>query len=265
MQLDYGSLLSPAPIKLAIGSLRKPTLAEISSISFDKFNYYEAFLKMTPEALYAGGIFGDAGKSYWEAMSDEERESTTMFSVIKSNPQVQSIYVELFNFFFEETVIFKYENFIILRNGTNIEDVQQGDIVGVISEKSFQDVLELIQQTCCIYTKPKPSIDDMKFKNAIARRMYEKMMKAQEEQEKQRAKKMNKDHSIPNLISAVAGRHPNLNLSNIWGLTIFQLIEHFNRLQTNEIYEINKTRVSVWGDEKKTFDSTMWFKNNQDN
>jgi len=29
----------------------------------------------------------------------------------------------------------------------------------------------------------------------------------------------------------------------------------------NAIYEIDSTRVSVWGDEKKTFNASLWYKN----
>ena len=45
---------------------------------------------------------------------------------------------------------------------------------------------------------------------------------------------------------------------------MFQLLDAFNRMQMNSMYEIESTRVSVWGDEKKTFDASLWYKNNYD-
>ena len=48
-------------------------------------------------------------------------------------------------------------------------------------------------------------------------------------------------------------------------MTVFQLYDSFNRLQQNKMYDIDSTRVSVWGDEKKTFDFGLWYKNNYDN
>ena len=85
------------------------------------------------------------------------------------------------------------------------------------------------------------------------------MLKAQKEQKKQAKNDINL--SIPNIISAVASKHPSLNLTSIWDLTIFQLLDSFSRLQANTVYEIDSTRVSVWGDEKKTFDPALWYKN----
>jgi hypothetical protein len=30
------------------------------------------------------------------------------------------------------------------------------------------------------------------------------------------------------------------------------------------MFDIDSTRVSVWGDEKKTFNAALWYKNNYD-
>lgn len=81
----------------------------------------------------------------------------------------------------------------------------------------------------------------------------------------QENKKADINLSIPNIISSVSNMHPSINYLNIWDLTIFQLLDAFNRLQANVMYNIDCTRVSVWGDEKKTFDVSLWYKNNYDN
>ena len=36
------------------------------------------------------------------------------------------------------------------------------------------------------------------------------------------------------------------------------------RLQVNKVYDIDARRVSVWGDEKKTFNIALWYKNEYD-
>ena len=104
----------------------------------------------------------------------------------------------------------------------------------------------------------------MKFKNDIAKKLYEQMQKANKEKEKQKNKKNDINLSLPNIISSVSSKHPSINLINIWELTIFQLLDCFNRLQNNTMHEIDSTRVSVWGDEKKTFDPSLWYKNYYD-
>ena len=63
MRLDYGTQISPTPITLSIGTLRKPTLKEISQLTFDKFRYYEFFIKLTPEIFFTK-LQEDDGKNY---------------------------------------------------------------------------------------------------------------------------------------------------------------------------------------------------------
>lgn len=262
MKLDYGTQLSPTPIKLSIGTLKKPTLKEISELSFDRFNLYEAFLKMTPERYFTKVKKGEKEESYWNSLSDDAKKVITMFSLIREDEYLQKLYVEIFNFFFIETVVFKEGLFIfLLKQIDSDDDLAMENIRGVVHENSFVDVIELIQQICSIYEKEE-SMDEMKFKNNTARKIMEKILKGKKQQMEQ--KKADINLSLPNIISAVSNKHPTINPVNVWDLTIFQLLDSFNRLQVNTMYGINSTRVSVWGDEKKTFDVSLWYKNNYD-
>lgn len=263
MQLDYGTLLSRSPVRLSIGRLRKPRLKDIAKLGFDKFGYYESLLKMSPELLYST-ILGEHGEAYWESLSDDVRDSMTMYRVILTNKQMQESYTEMFDFFFKEKVVFQNGIFLLLRKGTDVDNIEQGSVVGMITEKTFQQVVELIQQVCCIYEKPKPTIEEMSFKNDIAKKMFARMQKSQEKLDRMKARQSSKNFSIPNIISKVSNMHKSINPVNVWDLTIFELIDAFNCLQTNEVYDIDKTRVSVWGDEKKKFDPALWYKNNND-
>lgn len=259
MHFDYGTQLSPVPIKLSIGTLKKPKLLEISELGFDKFNMFEAFLKMTPELFYTK-IKGNEGKTYWESLSEQKQEDISLYSLILADESLQETYLSIFRFFFVEPVVFKEDMFILLNDDVeNASELKADNVRGVIHEKIFLQTLDLIQQVCCIAEKEQ-SIDEMKFKNKTARKLYEKMLKAK----KNERKKADINLSIPNIISSVSNKHPSINPINIWELTIFQLLDSFNRLQANTMYEIDCTRVSVWGDEKKTFDAALWYKNNYD-
>ena len=65
---------------------------------------------------------------------------------------------------------------------------------------------------------------------------------------------------LANIISAVANKSQNLNILNIWDLTVFQLWDCFSRLTNNSIYDIQSMSVAAWGDKDKHFDVTSWFK-----
>lgn len=258
MRFDYGTQLNPNPILLSIGTLKKPTLNEISRLTFDKFSIYEAFLKMTPSGFIT--TFKEDGQKYWDSLTEERRDSMTMYDLILEDTALQNMYVEIFDFFFIEPVIFKDGLFIILNKTIeNDTDISAEDIRGAIHDKTFLQVLDVLQQICCIY-EGEDKIDEMKFKNKTAKKLYEKMLKAR----KNERKKADINMSLPNIISAVSNAHPSINPINVWDLTIFQLLDSFNRLQANAIYRIDCTRVSVWGDEKNTFDIALWYKNNFD-
>lgn len=260
-RLDYFTQLSPDPIKLSIGTIRKPKLKDISIITFEKFNYLESFLKLTPE-IYFTKLLGQAGIDYWNSLSDEEKDSMTTFDLIKEQEKLREVYLELFRFFFVEPIIYEDGFFIILvHNVEDITKIQIEDIRGVINEKTFPQVIDLLQQICCIH-KAEESIEGQKFKNNLARKIFERMLKAKQKEDE--VKKADLNLTIPNIISAISSKHPSINLINVWDLTIFQLLDQFSRLRVNTMFDISCRRVSTWGDEKKTFDAALWYKNEYD-
>lgn len=262
MKLDYGTLLSPEPISLSIGTLRKPTLREISRLTFEKFGMYEMFLDLDVRDFYET-VF-ENGDAFWDSLSDKEKDEMTLYKAVIQDSRLQETYCEVFNFFFVENVIYRDGLFILLNDGVeqDKEKLAPEDVRGVIANNTFSQAVELIQQICCIRNDAEEE-KEMKFKNESARKMYERMRKAQKEAERQKAKSGNTNYTIPNLISAVSNKHPCISPLNVWDLTIFQLLDSFNRLEANAVFDINWTRVAVWGDENNKFDSTLWYKNNQ--
>ena len=264
MRLDYGTQLSPSPIKLSVGTLRKPTLREITDtsadMSFEKFNFFQVFLKMTPDKYY-GSI--STNNPIWESLDEDAKDEMTMYSVILQDEKARNIYLDILNFFFLEKVIFMEGFFILLKPDSNdIEKMNPDNICGVVKENTFLQIVNIIQQILGINDPDDEPLDNLKFKNEKARKNYLKILKGQKE--KRAAAKNDINLSIPNIISSVASRHPSINLINIWDYIVFQLLDSFNRLQANAFYDIDAARVSAWGDEKKTFDAALWYKNTYD-
>lgn len=266
MKLDYGTMISPYPIQLTIGTINKPTLGQIADqreIGFDVFGLYESFLVMTPEEYYKN--FDKEGyETVWSTKPDEEKVFISMYSLITENENLQNIYTELFNLFFEEPVIFRDGFFFILKPGTKQGDeLTAENVVGIISDKSFQQVIDILKQICGMHIdNGQDDISQMRFKNERARKMFERMQRAKMAEKKE--KQNNPDFSLPNIISAVCARHPSINYTNVYQLTVYQLLDLFDRMRIGEFYDIDSTRVSVWGDEKKTFKPDSWYKNEYD-
>lgn len=260
MRLDYGTQLSPLPIELSVGTLVKPKLSAIAKLSFERFSHFEFLIKMSPETYYKE-LIGEDGVAYWNSLSEAEKDRISTYDIATSDESMVHTFVEILNFFFVETVIYHEGYFVILNAQSDIEEgFVEEDIKGVISRDSFPQILDLLQQLCCIHEESEDS--NMKFKNALAEKLYKKMRKAAKDRENK--KQSDKNLALPNIISAVANNHPTINPINVWDLTVFQLIDSFERLRTKSFFDIDSTRVSVWGDESKTFDAALWYKNEYD-
>lgn len=263
MKLDYGTMISPDPIVLNVGTIRKPLLCDVSKIGFDQFGLYEGFLSMTPETYYTKLKKDDP---YWESLSEDEQIHLSLFDVIVREPYLQKMYMDIFQIFFEEAVDFQDCYFLILKAGTDAnKQLTEDDIFSVIGKDMFPEVLSILKQICGMNVDEDEfrDIPESMFKNAKAKALYERMQRDKKKVEEN--KDANPNYSLPNIISAVSARHPSINYTNMWKMTIYQLLDSFNRLRTGAIYEIDQTRVSVWGDEKNTFRQDAWFKNDFDN
>ena len=257
MLLDYGTLLSEEPIRFPIGSIKPPTIGDIKKITFAKFQLYEMYLQITPKDFFSKSKDQEI-KQIWESMSDEQREQLTLFNMILSEKMLQDIYTEVLNFFFVEDVYFEKNMFAIYDNG---------ELIGVIREEIFMSIIEVMQQICGIYEKKESDFQDIQLKNTkSAKSIFEKLIKGRKNfkknKEKQMAKKGNtKNWTLPNIYSSVANAHPSLNYSNMNKLTVYQLIDAFQKTMVNKKFEMAAHSVSVWGDEKKQFDDSLWYKN----
>lgn len=261
MILEYETLLSSEPIALTIGTIRQPTLRDIRKLGFYRYNLYKLFMKMTPELYYTH--IEKNKLSVWEALSEQERENLHIFDIINSDNVLSNTYLEIFNYFFVENIIYNSNLFIILNKQIEDEEsVELSDVKGVIYKENFTQVLEILQQICGIYEKEGHE-ENLVFKNEKARAIYEKIKKAEKENKKaeSEATRSNPDYSIPNIISVVSNVHPCLTPITVWDLTVFQLLDSFNRQRMFMSYRINATSVSVWGDEKGYFKPDSWFRN----
>lgn len=267
MRLDYGTVISPYSIPLSVCTIRKPFLRDIADghvCGFGQFGLYETLLCLTPRAYFE--VFGgDEGKEKWKSMTDDERKEITIYGLIENDGVLRTMYLSMLNFFIEEPVEFQSGFFVVLKKDTDMHaEHTSDDVYGIVNSELFYELLDLIRQVCGIHGMKNEFADlgAKKFKNEKARKMAEKMQKAAIEQEE--VKKANPSMSLPNIISKICMKHNSINYTNVWDLTLFEVMDTFESLQNNEIYEISKTGVSVWGDEKKRFDASAWYKNQFD-
>ena len=266
MKIDYFTLLCAEPIPLSIGTIRQPTLREIGKLSFPKFGMYQVYLKLTPNDYYEI-INKDDAEQYWNILTDEEKKDTSLYDIILLEESLRDAFLEVLNFFFVERVIF-IDNFFLVINTDDYDtpdkeiEITRDNLKGIINPISFVEVIDIIQQVCCIKSDDPLDEPVPKFKNKKAKLLYERMLKAKEEQKNRQRQKDFVNLSLPNIISATAAKVSGLNIINIWDATLFQLYDQFEKIQNDDAHYINSVRVAVWGDEKKQFDPALWYKNN---
>lgn len=263
MKLDYWTMISPDPIVMNFGTVRKPKLREISNGGIQQFNFMESLLVMTPEIYFTK--INPSNFYMWDSLTEKQKNSMTIFKAFALDESLVQLYLSLFSYFIEENVAYQSGYLVVFNSGVAMtDDPNPEDIKFIIDEDAFLSILNIFKQVCGMRVDEKVSdIPEAKLKNAKARALYERMKKAEQEQKKQEGS--NPDYSIPNIVSAVVSRHPSLNYTNVWELSVYQLMDTFDRLRRGVIYDIGKTSVAVWGDEKNRFKVESWYHNEFDN
>lgn len=250
LKLDYFDMISPIPIHIKnIGHLLSPTLRQISEIGISMYNYYLSIILMTPKMFFTML----KQQEQFENLSDEEKESLNIFDLFISNEGTMELLRNTIDFFIVEDIIFcRPENCFIVSN--DVSNIQE-NIVGVINRENYEQLCNLICQLNNIKSK---EIEDLSKAKGKALEILKKIQKGRTE--KQKNSKADKNLELENVISAVANKHPSLNIINIWNLTVCQLWDTFARLTNNSIYDIQSMSVAAWGDKENHFDTTAWFK-----
>lgn len=262
MKLDYFTLLSDEPIWLPkIGTLIPPKLRQIKrQIGFSNYNMFLVLLNLTPETYYMK-IKKDV--EYWNSLTKKEKNNLTIYGMIKKEQGLLMHYIALFSFFFKEDIRYKDGLFLML-NPTmehapdiNTQNIKQGELIGIVSEDNFRTVMSLIKQLCFM--------DDgfgnedekkLKFKNAKAKRMYERMKNSPQP----KTIKEEKTRSIPNMISSIPTKL-HIDIDRVWNWTIFQLYDQYTRIEYCAQQNRLARSVSIWGDKERKYDPSIWCTN----
>lgn len=263
MKLDYGSLISPTPLKLNICSIKSPTLREISNLSA-KFKTYNGYLSIiltdiksyyriveNEEFDYFSRHTEDEKKQIlkikkeYEGLVGDEKLKVRTLDVFHFDKQIIKELQEALSFFICEKILYSFEDraFIVYN---------EDKVIGAINSQSYPDVTDIILQMNWIH-KDILQEDKTKVKNKKALEILEKLNKA-----KTVSKKADERLEFPNIISSIAAYHNSINMLNIWDLTIYQIYDLFERMQSNTVFDIKSIAVAFGAKDDK-FNAGQWF------
>lgn len=261
MKLDYATLISPYPLRLeGIGSIKSPTLKEIwdPSVTYQGYQMYLTLLLMTPQTYYEQT--GLSRSEWFQTISEDEIQNINMMDLIAVDGNLQKMYCNMFQFFFEETIQYDDGNHIFITYKDKKQDgakSEKNHSMGTIRRDIFVELCDIILQRCNIL-RTDIDTDTSKIKSKRALEIVKKLKKGRENASKNATH--DKDVELPNLITSVAVKSNSINFTNIWDLTVFQLYEQFKKEQTNVYFDIQKMSVAAYGNEKNTFKGNEWYK-----
>jgi len=88
--------------------------------------------------------------------------------------------------------------------------------------------------------------------------ILEKLKKGREANKKKN--KSDKALQLDNLVSVIANKTCFAKYDKYLEYNCISIMGCFTRMAGNNIYDMSKFTVSVWGDEKKQFNYTEWYK-----
>ena len=255
MHIDQGDLISGTAIPYEqICTLRPPKLADIragTGIGFSMYYQYIQLLSLEQEETFAAMGLTDM----WEAFSESERQQYPLFALLTGIPSLRERLQQVLSFFLCEDVVYTPERkgFLLFRPTDPEAKLTDRTCVGAITADNYEQIREGILQINGLSAgAPAKPV----FRNQKAREIYEQMQRYKRRAAK--PKTADSSMSLPNIIGAVAARHPGYTLLNIWELTICQLYDQFARLNRYHQIDVSAQRWAAWG--KDPFDFALWYK-----
>lgn len=252
MKIEYFDLISNDPIKFdGLCTFKPPKIEDIRRIGYQKYNIYCWALSLDRNKYLKEFNLFD---SYY-ALTDEEKEKNTLYKLIRANYQVVNLFIELFNFFIVEDVLYDTENvrFAILID-------KDKNKYSFIDESNFIDVINCLLQLNCMKTKEDIPL---KFKNEKARLLFEQIEKGKTENKF----KNNLNLDLPHIISKYCVANKNgINILNVNQLSVYMLYDQFDELRLSRDSEIqdNIYANTVSFSDLSKYDSQSWLKNNKE-
>jgi len=236
LKLDYLTLLGSERIFIkGIGHFYSPTLRMVRNIGLNTYETYMAILNLSQESI--------------EKILQIPSNELKIFDLVINDEKIREEFSYIFSFFMSETVVYNQQQKCFLTLDLSNKEPK---LIGSINSENFDFVRNVILQ----FNYSKLSKTD---KAKPAGKHTAALQKKREKYHKKFAKQnVNKDITIPNLISKVAAYSNSVNLITIWDYTIFQLFDQFFALNNREIGDISKFNYSIWGGEQKI---TNWYKN----
>lgn len=233
-KVDYFTLISGAPVNCGKTRVYPPRLGDIREIGYDSYREYVSLLLMDREG-YA---------ELFKVKDVAALEQWTTMQLITYTPPLRATLLQALSFFLHSDVCYS----------DDVGYFIDGKPVVYLTLDDLSTYRSIILRFCNI--EDTSDQQQVTYRNARAKRTYEKIQKCKAKKRKQSAG--DKNMELPNLIAAVSAFSATYNLLNIWGLTVYQFYDQFTRLSGKIQLGIIGQKWAAWGTD--SFDFSAWYK-----
>ena len=236
MELDYFTLLSCNPdVPYHFSDtidVYPPTLENIRRLTMPIYQAYINILATNKENVCEALEIGE---------TDIPGDALMFITAV---PFLREILLAALSFFIRQEVFYDEDKGYSLKDGS------------FLSMKEIRRLRKVILRFSYVEEEEDPSA--LTFKNAKAKKIYEKIQALKAEQAKRNRGKKNPDMELGNLIGSVSAFSSSYNLLNIWNLTVFQFYDQYIRLDSKIHLDICGVRWAAYGEDDFPWDS--WHK-----
>ena len=195
-----------------IGHIRCPTLRDIRKITYRVFSLYVDMISVPlDQYLTLHGL-----KETYDSLPEPEKACHTLFRLLLyQNPR---LLISILDFFLLEHIDLSQEeeSFLIYKG-----EKDAGNVIGQINNENFETFRKLVQRILGFSDSGR---QEPKFKNRLARSLYEKMQRHDGREKKNR----DDNYSLANMVRKYCTHNKSgINILNVWDLTYYQFTQMF--------------------------------------
>lgn len=219
-------LLNGSPIFVNdIGYVYALKLKEICDIGLTLYNQFINLLCIEPNTLNNN--------------ADNISTFECLIEMCKQNLEMKTFVSQAISVFLKKDILINIESSEIFIGENLLESLKENKFekISILTKDNYNDlkfIIKLQNGLCNSDEKNGYNPEDEK-----ARQIIEKWKKSKQKISRQKNNDLNQNLNLIDLISILASNSNNLNLLNIWDLTIYQFNDQFARIKILDDYNIN--------------------------
>lgn len=223
-------LLGGMPYDFGICKIHHPKMRDIATNGEDKYKSHLSVI-----------IFekSDMDASKFKNVPQEEMDAITSFDIICINCEINENYKKTFE---EALSYFIKEEVHFTSNGKGgLFYIGEKMDERYLTKDNFDDFKSIVREVCCLSKSEEVDImADLNIEDSVeyerVKQIRLKLKKAKKRQSAEEKSNVESDITLSDLVSALCGISPNLNILQVWDLTMYQFYNQFERVKLVDDY-----------------------------